>query len=216
MNGRMNGKLSSADHPRAARNPTIVPRRDLCLDFVNTLMWRGSAPTETLHNVGELLNWAAAAGTLPQRADGDLIGWCAAHPTPAAAIFADALEIREVIYRLLRSAASGKPPARDDLQRLNHELGKAPPRTILDHTGSSFGWRVDVKPTVPGILAPVLWSAADILVSADLKRLRQCANKRCLWLFFDDSKNRTRRWCSMQACGNRAKAQRHYLRQKAQ
>ena len=70
--------------------------------------------------------------------------------------------------------------------------------------------------TAVGLLSPVLWSAADILVSADLKRLRQCANKRCLWLFFDDSKNRTRRWCSMQACGNRAKAQRHYLRQKAQ
>jgi predicted RNA-binding Zn ribbon-like protein len=62
--------------------------------------------------------------------------------------------------------------------------------------------------------APVLWSAADILVGPDSARVRECANNRCLWLFLDDSKNGTRRWCSMQACGNRAKAHRHYLRQR--
>jgi predicted RNA-binding Zn ribbon-like protein len=52
------------------------------------------------------------------------------------------------------------------------------------------------------------------LVGPDSERVRECANNRCLWLFLDDSKNGTRRWCSMQACGNRAKAYRHYLRQK--
>jgi predicted RNA-binding Zn ribbon-like protein len=66
------------------------------------------------------------------------------------------------------------------------------------------------------LLAPALWSAADILVGLESARLRECANDRCLWLFFDDSKNGTRRWCSMQSCGNRAKAHRHYLRQKRQ
>jgi predicted RNA-binding Zn ribbon-like protein len=49
-----------------------------------------------------------------------------------------------------------------------------------------------------------------------LARVRHCANERCLWLFLDDSKSGTRRWCSMSACGNRAKAHRHYARQKAE
>jgi predicted RNA-binding Zn ribbon-like protein len=44
--------------------------------------------------------------------------------------------------------------------------------------------------------------------------VRECANDKCLWLFLDDSKNGTRRWCSMSACGNRAKAHRHYARLK--
>jgi predicted RNA-binding Zn ribbon-like protein len=43
-------------------------------------------------------------------------------------------------------------------------------------------------------------------------RLRQCANAKCRWLFVDDSKGGSRRWCSMSTCGNRAKVQRHALR----
>jgi predicted RNA-binding Zn ribbon-like protein len=51
-------------------------------------------------------------------------------------------------------------------------------------------------------------------VSPDVGRLRHCLNDQCGWLFMDDSKNGSRRWCSMRSCGNRAKAQRHYLRSK--
>jgi predicted RNA-binding Zn ribbon-like protein len=58
----------------------------------------------------------------------------------------------------------------------------------------------------------VLWSAADLLTGARLARIRRCANDRCLYLFVDDSRNGTRRWCSMSMCGNRAKAHRHYVK----
>jgi predicted RNA-binding Zn ribbon-like protein len=54
------------------------------------------------------------------------------------------------------------------------------------------------------------------LVSKQLERVRQCSNPQCGWLFLDNSKSGNRRWCSMSACGNRAKAHRHYLRQKGQ
>jgi len=64
------------------------------------------------------------------------------------------------------------------------------------------------------LLAPTLWSAADLLVGPQLQRVRQCANPACGWLFLDNSKSGNRRWCSMSACGNRAKAHRHYQRQK--
>jgi predicted RNA-binding Zn ribbon-like protein len=64
------------------------------------------------------------------------------------------------------------------------------------------------------LLAPVLWSAGDLLTGGRLSRVRQCANPACLWLFVDDSKAGTRRWCSMASCGNRAKANRHYARLK--
>jgi len=70
------------------------------------------------------------------------------------------------------------------------------------------------EPGANASLTPILWSAADLLVSRRLERVRQCANSQCLWLFLDDSKSGNRRWCSMSACGNRAKAHRHYLRHK--
>ena len=53
-----------------------------------------------------------------------------------------------------------------------------------------------------------------MLVGNQLDRVRQCANPDCGWLFLDNSKSGNRRWCSMSACGNRAKAHRHYLRKK--
>ena len=142
--------------------------------------------------------------------------WFDAHPAHAAAVFSDAIEIRETIYRLLQSVASSSAPVREDLRRLNNALSDAEPRTLLARADGGFAWRIEAKPTAPGILAPVLWSAADILVGLDSARVRECANDRCLWLFLDNSKNGSRRWCSMQACGNRAKAHRHYLRQKSE
>ena len=62
------------------------------------------------------------------------------------------------------------------------------------------------------ILYRIVKSAADLLVSAELQRLRECADPECGWLFLDFSRNHSRRWCSMESCGNRAKARRFYRR----
>ena len=69
--------------------------------------------------------------------------------------------------------------------------------------------------TAPSILAPVLWSAADLLLKGDPARIRQCANEKCRWVFLGVSKAGARRWCTMNSCGNRAKAHRHYHKTKA-
>ena len=63
-------------------------------------------------------------------------------------------------------------------------------------------------------LPHALCHGGDLLAGPRRLRVRQCANPQCQWLFLDDSKSGTRRWCSMSACGNRAKAHRHYLRVK--
>jgi predicted RNA-binding Zn ribbon-like protein len=140
--------------------------------------------------------------------------WFEARPAVSAAVFSEAIEIRETIYRLLHSVAAGSAATSEDVRRLNRALGEAAPRTNLERADGGFGWRAEVTPTAPGMLASALWSAADILAGPDRARVRECANNRCLWLFLDDSKNGSRRWCSMQSCGNRAKARRHYLRER--
>ncbi|MEM9634556.1 MAG: CGNR zinc finger domain-containing protein [Pseudomonadota bacterium] len=58
-------------------------------------------------------------------------------------------------------------------------------------------------------------SAISILMDKrELERLKMCPAQDCGWLFIDETKNSRRRWCSMETCGNRAKATRHYARQK--
>jgi predicted RNA-binding Zn ribbon-like protein len=55
---------------------------------------------------------------------------------------------------------------------------------------------------------------ADLLAVPSFDRLRECQGERCGWLFIDSSKSGRRRWCTMEDCGNRAKARRYYQRHK--
>ena len=216
---RMNLKMPTAAQTQTLNNTLnllVIPRRELAVEFANTLMWRGSAPAETLHAAGDVAAWLSANKALEGAAIDNLIKWFEAHPSQAESFLRESIELREVVYGVLHRLAASSVPAAEDLRRLNGALSHSAPRAVLEHAEEAFGWRIAVKPTASGILAPVLWSAADLLVGPDSARLRECANHRCLWLFLDDSKNGSRRWCSMQMCGNRAKAHRHYLRQKGE
>ena len=65
------------------------------------------------------------------------------------------------------------------------------------------------------MLWPIIRSAAELLTSDKLDRVCECPGENCGWLFIDMSRNRSRRWCDMKDCGNRAKARRHYRKTKA-
>ena len=203
--------------PHAAA-PLLLPAPpdDLCLAFANTRYWRGSpTPTETLSGLSELLGWAgenAAPAALVTK-----VAAAAHDPGSAQDAFTSALRLREIIFRTFAAVAKEAAIPPDDLAALNAALAGAPARTQLAERRDGRGWAVDADaPSVEALLAPVLWSAGDLLVGTRAARVRQCANPACGWLFLDDSKSGNRRWCSMSACGNRAKAHRHYLRQKAE
>jgi predicted RNA-binding Zn ribbon-like protein len=182
-----------------------APDADVCLAFANTRYWRGSAtPTEELREPDDVLRWAEETERLPpalvKRVD------------RSGTMLADALGLRETIHRCFAATAAGRTPDAEDLAALNAALAAAPARRQV----RPGGWEIEApEPSVNLLLTPVLWSAADLLVGRQLARVRQCANPACGWLFLDDSKSGNRRWCSMSACGNRAKAHRHYQRQKA-
>ena len=174
---------------------------DLCLEFANTRYWRGQAqPTETLGAPENLAAW--------------LEGNVAKDARPLSRReFERAIEAREAIWRLFDATARGKAPAAADLETLNELLADAPARTTLKRERNGFAWDVDMRgSTALAQLAPVLWSAGDLLAGNKLDKVRRCANPECIWLFLDDSRAGKRRWCSMSSCGNRAKARRHYHR----
>jgi predicted RNA-binding Zn ribbon-like protein len=207
--------MALSNHSKNRGDLVLVPRAATCLDFANTLAYRGSSPTESLDTFADLLQWCGDAGSIPPSLVHQLREWLDKHPKRAADLFSEAIVLREVIYRVFHAVASGANPDEADQDLLNRALRDAPSRTNIQRTAKGFGWRVEEsKTSASSMLAPVLWSAGDLLVGPQLTKLRECSNNKCLWLFLDDSKNGTRRWCSMQACGNRAKAHRHYLRQK--
>jgi predicted RNA-binding Zn ribbon-like protein len=183
----------------------------LCLAYANTLTWRGSeAPSESLPDLAALLAWIEKQAGL----DAGALDALRASPD-ATRLFAEAIALREAIYRIFESVAAGASPGDADFAALSDALAAAPPRTRLERRGEGYAWRIPVPDaSAPQVLAPVLWAAADLLVDAGRRRIRQCANEKCLWLFVDESKSGTRRWCDMTSCGNRAKAQRHYAKAK--
>jgi len=178
-----------------------MARPDLCLEFANTQYWRGQAsPTETLKAPEDLAAWLS--GNVSKEA----------RPL-ARRDFEQAIEARETIYRVFDATTRGKPPAAPDLDALNALLAAAPARSSLRRERSGFAWDIEMRgSTALAQLAPILWSAGDLLTGGRLDKVKRCANPECGWLFFDDSRAGKRRWCSMQACGNRAKARRHYHR----
>lgn len=195
--------------PAPVASSLPAARIELCLDFVNTRFWRGSdVPEETLGAPQDLIAWLRGTVHLPAAVLG-------AAPDPAD-LHAPALALRETIHRLFDAVARGETPPMADLAALNDALAAAPPRGALVPAESGFAWALrQGAVTLPVLLAPVLWSAADLLAAASAHRICRCANEKCRWLFIDRSKAGTRRWCDMAACGNRAKAQRHYARSKA-
>jgi predicted RNA-binding Zn ribbon-like protein len=187
---------------------------DLCLAFANTLSWRGSAvPTESLKSLGDLLAWLDRRAIVSPAAARRIASWARRHDEAAARLFAEAIAMREAVFRIFQAAAAGAPIDRPDLAALSNALALAPARSRLARSAGGYGWRLEPpEPAAPALLAPVLWSAADLLIAGERARVRQCANAKCLWLFLDRSKTGTRRWCDMASCGNRAKARRHYLK----
>lgn len=193
-------------------------RPDLCLSYVNTLSWRGSAaPSEALHDLADLLAWLEASAGADATTAHRIARLARKQPKKAAQAFVEALALRETLYRLLSATAADTPPRRQDFARLQQALAAAPARRALVRPASGYAWQIDgVRLAASHLLAPVLWSAGDLLIASGQPnarhRLRQCANDQCLWLFLDDSRNTSRRWCDMASCGNRAKARRHYLK----
>lgn len=206
------GPGPAADVPGAL---VRADRADLGLEYADTRFWRGTdQPTETMNAPADLLAWCKSMGALDAASADALAGQWQGTPEAAGSQFAAALDLRETIFRVFQATAGGQAPATDDLAQFNRALDRAPPRARLERTDHGFAWRIAQPRGVSEILAAVLWTAGDLLVSPRLARVRQCANPLCKWLFLDDSKSGTRRWCSMSACGNRAKAHRHYLKKK--
>ena len=188
----------------------------LCLDFANTVDWHASDnPQDMLHDYDGLIAWAVLAGILaPDQVD-RLRRLAQEQPERAQAAFARASGLREAIYRLFVQFSEQGTFASEDLALINEALHEALANLKLVPSPAGFDWDWVETPAAFGqILWPIVRSTGDLLTSDQLERVRQCADDRgCGYLFVDMSRNRSRRWCSMESCGNRAKARRHYQRQ---
>ena len=189
----------------------------LCLDFANTADWHASdQPEERLNSYANLVAWAKGVGILTEGQAQQLASAVMNRSTEVADVLARAIDLREAIFRIFSAISMGTSPAEADLAILNEVLAAALGRLQLVSTPDGFGWEWNAGgDRLDQMLWPVAQSAADLLTSEELNRVGQCADDNCGWLFMDMSRNRSRRWCDMGDCGNRAKARRHYARKRS-
>ena len=204
-----------ADEP--SKNIYEFQGGELCLDFANTVGSHSSDhPNERVRTYPDLLAWSRQATLISNREEADMLRAAAAQSTRAEMVLTRAHQLREAIFHVFTASATGRIPAADDLAIVNSEVAEAYQHSRVARAGTGFGWRwVGETEALERMLWPVARSAADLLVSGNLSRVRNCANATCGWLFYDTSRNNSRRWCAMSDCGNRAKVRRHYQRQRA-
>jgi predicted RNA-binding Zn ribbon-like protein len=188
----------------------------LALDFVNTIDWRGDPARreDLLLSFEDLAAWAKAA-KLVRTADIRTLR-LAAQRDQARALrsLRRARRLREVLAHVLLAAGGDARPAARDVRLINAFLAAALRHRRLQVRGAAFAWVWARRESelFDALLWPIVLAAVDLLASDDRTRIRECRGEGCGWLFLDTSRNRRRRWCTMQSCGNRAKVRRFYER----
>ncbi len=194
-----------------AANLTLLGGRP-CLDFTNTLDWRGGdQPVEFLDSYQNLVAWSRHAGTISTKEASHLNQYSKKRLSKQTKVLNKAIKLREIIYRIFSSLSEGKPAPEQDLVAFNKFLSQTMRNSQIVRAKNGYHWDSRGEMTKLGwILNPLIQSAADLLVSDELKRVKRCGDPACGWLFLDTSRNKSRRWCNMSDCGNRAKAKRFY------
>jgi predicted RNA-binding Zn ribbon-like protein len=187
---------------------------DPALDLVNTVDWTARGPVEErIPNYERLTRWAEGAGVLDAAAGRRLRRLAAERPRAAAAAVEYARRVRETLRDLFGGIARGESPS-DALPRFNQLLAEATERIEMAPGArggrpARYDWHWRGQDSDPrAVVWPVIWSAANLLRSDELEKLRVCDGDDCGWMYVDRSRNGFRRWCQMKTCGTREKTRR--------
>jgi len=187
----------------------------LALDFANSIEKRPlPQPVELLHGYSDLVAWAAQARLVERSQAERLRALARRHPSDARRVFRRAVRLREAIFGVFSALAAGRDFDQSDLDTIGQETLIAYQHARLASTAGTFRWEPHgATDALDSILWPTARNAVDLLADREaLGAVRECASDRCAWLFLDGSRNRSRRWCDMKICGNRAKSRRFYRR----
>ena len=185
------------------------------LDLVNTVAWRLD-PDRTVdrlpHGIA-VVRWAAFVGLLD---DGQAAGFTTElenDPRADRRVGAQVRLARERLHRVLQPMAVGEEPDGPDVAALHRgllsALGRAEATTVMP-----LEWSTGLH-SVSDLTDELALATWRLLQGEDRRRLRQCHDSDCGWLFLDRTKNGSRVWCSSSDCGNRSRARRHYERRTA-
>jgi predicted RNA-binding Zn ribbon-like protein len=181
----------------------------ISLDFVNTISWpKMDREHDWLDRPSNFIIWAQAAKIINQQKANQF-------NSQSQPMLKKELEkvhqVRNDLTNVLNPLAFGKQPSPAAVEKLNEMIHQICSARYIDKINYKWTW---TKPeSLTDILTPVIWNAAHVLTDVDHTRIGYCSS--CEWLFYDTTRNRSRRWCDMEDCGSRNKSLKYYHRKKS-
>lgn len=185
---------------------------NLALDFVNTRTGPPGGPPDDDLLVGydELVGWSRHVGAITEIEAHRLWRQARRDRAGAQAVFDLARRLRDDLDAVFRGIAAGGALPAVSIAALRTAEARALGRAALVAEDGSYGWTWATDRSLERPLGPIVHAAIELLTNGPLDRVKGCAG--CPFLFVDESKNRSRRWCSMDDCGTTEKIQRFVAR----
>jgi predicted RNA-binding Zn ribbon-like protein len=192
----------STSHSHA--QPIALPKHEflagrVALDFCNSLSrCAGPGPRDRASKPGDFLHWAERYGLKLEKA-------------PSTAALARLHRLRGALFGIFDALNDGETPRPGDLSLLNEDLAEARAAEHLMPGRNGYALRDRAASPIDRFRNAVARDAAELLLG-DPRRIKRCPNHDCQWLFYDTSKNLSRRWCAMDDCGTKDKVRRFRAR----
>jgi predicted RNA-binding Zn ribbon-like protein len=200
--------METPEHIRQQR----VVGGNLALDLLNTQ--NGSAEEapedDVLHDYADLLAWSEHVGVLSDVEADRLLQRSRRDPSAARSAYERTLATRAYLYEVFSAIARDAPPPRPAIARLRSDEAEALTHAELVATDGTFAWSWAKDDDLARPLWPIVHAALTLLTNGPLDRVKGCAS--CRFHFLDESKNRSRRWCSMDDCGTADKMRKYVAR----
>jgi len=184
----------------------------LCLDFANTVNSRVAPEHDYLLSYSDLLGWAKRLGILSSAQSGQLQRRAKLEAEAAKSTLLASQTLRDLLYHLFSNAAKGSELDQKDREIFVVFYGESISRGRLIKAGNRYKTTWEMDESLESMLWPIIHSAGELLLSEELDQVKECPG--CGWLFLDTSKNKSRRWCSMNTCGARDKMRRYHKRKR--
>lgn len=175
---------------------------NLGVDFVNTEVNVRGELVDLLLSESDVMQWLGQANIDVDLARGIDVG--------------KLLSFRKEARQLLSQIIEKQPIENEVIERLNTYLQNYRVQYRLEHTDTDYQLiRQPLCESTGDIIGLLAYELANLLVSEQRAYLKRCLNPDCVLMFVDNSRSHKRRWCSMETCGNRAKASKHYRKVKS-
>lgn len=188
----------------------LLVGNQLWLDFINTEIVAEGHRSSLIRDADDLKAWLWEAGAT----DASVIetvtdSWNALEKET---FLRQALALRTELRAMAERITAGQAVSDQTIVTINFWLERRRGTPVLRRAEDGYTLTMRYEASADGLLAPIAASAAELLAQGDLQLVRKCENPQCILYFYDTSKNHARRWCRMEACGNRQKVAAHYRR----